>query len=144
MLKKPKKKRKKRRVKTSEQIEYDRLLKECDRIWSELVLKRDKHIDHYRMKRAVVAHHILSRSYFPCRWLLLNGISLAQGTHGYDAHGKGRAEFDRWIQRKWLGQEQWENLYTRKNNYMKRCIETLKVVKISLERQREQSTKEKP
>lgn len=138
MISKPgRKKKRKRKIRTAEEVEYDELLKYNDDLWKELVLKRDKHYDHYRRKKANQAHHIISRSYWPTRWLLLNGISLAKGTHGYDAHGKGSADFIEWIRKKWLGEEQYTNLMQRKNNRMRRDVHTLRAVKISLEQQRD-------
>ena len=131
----PRKKRKK--IKDPLEKEYADLLKYCDNLWKELVLKRDKNIDHYRMKPAQQAHHIISRYYWPTRWLLLNGLSLAKGSHCYDAHGKGTADFNEWIRNKWLRPEQYNNLLQRKNNRMKRCVETLRVVKMSLDRQKD-------
>ena len=122
---------------TPEQLEYARLLKECDKLWKELVLRRDKNYDHYRQKPANQAHHIISRAYFPTRWLLINGVALAAGTHGFDAHGKGSADFSEWIRQKWVGEENYLALLRRKNNRMKRCTETLKVVRQSLITQKE-------
>ena len=134
---KPKPRKKKRKVRTPEQLEYARLLKECDKLWKELVLRRDKNYDNYRRKPANQAHHIMSRSYWPTRWLLINGVSLAAGTHGFDAHGKGSADFMEWVQYKWLGREQYTNLLQRKNNRMKRDVFTLRLVKQSLITQKE-------
>jgi hypothetical protein len=65
--------KKPKRKKTSRQT----LIKECDDLWSDCVIARDKTCRYSNEDTYLSAHHIRSRGHWATRWLLENGITLS-------------------------------------------------------------------
>jgi hypothetical protein len=68
-----KKIRKKKPKKSERQV----LIKECDDLWSDCVIARDKKCLYSGDDTFLSAHHIRTRGHWATRWLLENGITLS-------------------------------------------------------------------
>lgn len=105
-----------------------RLIKECDKLASELCLKRDEYTCRYCGRKGNTAHHIFSRKFASLRWDLNNLLTLCPGCHRYQAHGYGIHTFIDWLKEN----VKYELLKIQKNNYFKTDINNLKLMKIKL------------
>jgi hypothetical protein len=71
------KKVRKKKVKTERQ----KLIDDCDILWSKCVKERDRCCRYNNEYYGLQAHHIRSRSHFSTRWLLANGLTLSNKVH---------------------------------------------------------------
>jgi len=64
--------------------ERQRLIKNCDMLWSLAVKVRDRKCQVSGKDYSLQSHHICSRRYLRTRWLLENGITLNAGVHFFE------------------------------------------------------------
>ena len=58
-----------------------KLIKDCDALWSQCIIARDKTCRYYNIDTRLSAHHIRSRTHLATRWDLENGICLSWKIH---------------------------------------------------------------
>lgn len=121
------KSRKKRTVKTGKPSRRD-LIKVADKLISELVHQRDKHICQRCGRPGNNAHHIFSRKYLSCRHLPQNLILLCFACHLHVAHGEPEKFRDFIIQR--IGQSEFDRLKV--SAYMTGCKIDIQAVIVGL------------
>jgi hypothetical protein len=69
-------------TKTKKKIPNKRKLElECDKLWSQCIIARDKTCRYYNNQERLSAHHIRSRTHKTTRWDLNNGICLSWRIH---------------------------------------------------------------
>ena len=76
MKEKPVKKVKKKRIAPKRKLEM-----ECDKLWSQCIIARDKTCRYYNNTERLSAHHIRSRTHKSTRWDLNNGVCLSWNVH---------------------------------------------------------------
>ena len=80
--------------KPTRSVLFKRLKKECHRLWSLAVRRRDKKCILCQSIHGLNAHHwiVHARGSLATRFLVLNGVTLCYACHIYKVHGRGDAE----------------------------------------------------
>jgi hypothetical protein len=117
-----------KRKKTRKQILED----QCDKIWSQCIITRDKTCRVTNSDERLSAHHIRSRTHRATRWHLDNGMALSWGVHFLQ-----KANPERFLDKiiEVIGQDKYDELKRISLGIVNYSTADLEIIKEDLERQ---------
>jgi hypothetical protein len=117
-----------KRKKSRKQILED----QCDKIWSQCIITRDKTCRVTNSDERLSAHHIRSRTHRATRWHLDNGMALSWGVHFLQ-----KANPERFLDKiiEVIGQDKYDELKRISLGVVNYSTADLEIIKYDLERQ---------